>query len=221
MKTFKFILLFVFFTSLPGVEDAGGTPPKRPRRGNSKTSCTIPRGKFTSLDQIEYLFGFVAGQNISTMKSKSSISMQEVIAGIMGGISAQIIWPGGFVIQPEILYSQKGCKFTGDAASYYINYVEVPAKFMYRIQLTDIKPFAFVAPYGAYAINLKQRGDFISDGKLTDQLNSFDYGIGVGAGFDAWILQVSFRYSMGFAQVLKEDFSIRNNFLTISAGVFF
>ena len=222
MKTFKFILFIIFFTSLLGAEDVNGTPPKKPPKRNSKTSCTIPRGKFTSTDQIEYFFGAVAGQNISTIKSKSDVSMQEVITGIMGGVGARVVWPKGFIIQPEILYSQKGCKFTGNGgASYYINYLEVPAKFMYRLNLTDIKPFAFVSPYASYAIALNQRGDIIADDKLTDQINNLDYGIGVGAGFDAWILQISFRYSWGIAQVLDETFTVRNRFLTISAGVFF
>ena len=221
MKTCKFLLFIIFLTGLLGAEQVYGAPPKKLPKYNSKTSCSITRTKFTVSDQVEYFFGVVAGQNISTIKTKGSESMQDVITGIAGGVGAQIVWPKGFTIQPEILYSQKGCKFTGAGASYYVNYLEIPAKFMYRLQITDIKPFAFAAPYAAYALNLKQRGDFISDDSLSPEINKLDYGVGVGAGFDAWFIQVSFRYSWGFAQVLNESFSVRNNVFTISAGVFF
>ena len=144
----------------------------------------------------------------------------DVITGMVGGVAAQFAWPKGFMLQPEILYSQKGCRFV-DGTQYGIDYLEIPIRAMYRIQLTDIKPFAFVAPYTAYAIKLTERGEVLSDTPLSKEINKFDYGVGVGAGFDAWNLQLSFKYSWGFAQVLNETFPVRHKVFTITAGYFF
>jgi hypothetical protein len=202
-------------------EELYGTPPKNPRRGNSKTSCTKSRAKYTVVDLIDYRFGVIGGQNVSTIKSNSSASMQDVLTGYMGGVAAQVIWPKGLVLQPEILYSRKGCIFTGNSVQYNIDYLEIPVKAMYRWPVTYIKPFAFVAPYWAYALKMTEIGDLISDDTLSNQINKFDYGIGAGAGFDVWKVQISFRYSWGFAQVLNEAFKVHNNTFTASVGIFF
>ena len=186
----------------------------------SKTSCTIFRGKFTASDLIEYHYGIVAGQNVATIKSKQG-SSQDVITGFMGGLAMQVVWPKGLVIQPELLYSQKGCIFSGSGLKYDIDYLEIPIKVMYRLHMAEVKPFVFVAPYGAYAIKVAENGEALSDDVITNKINKLDFGIGAGGGFDIWKIQVSFRYSWGFAQVANESFSIRNQVFTVSAGFLF
>ena len=192
----------------------------RKPRPQSKTSCTVYRGKFTNADQIEYRYGIVVGQNIATIASKKGAS-QDVITGLMGGVALQVVWPKGFALQPEVLYSQKGCIFAGSGLRYDIDYVEVPLKVMYRLHLAQVKPFAFVAPYGAYAIRLTENGNRTSNDVFSNQIQKWDYGVGAGAGFDVWKIQLSFKYTWGFAQVAKETFTIRNKVFTISAGFLF
>jgi len=214
MKIWIYIFLIAIFNSF----EVYGARPKP--LGNNKTSCTIVRTKFTQGDLVEYRFGVVAGQNVTSIKSKGS-SYQDAITRFAGGLAAQIIWPKGFTLQPEILYSQKGCIFAGSGAKFNVDYVEIPVKAMYRLQITDVKPFAFVSPYVAYAIKMAEEGKITSNDDILDNIFKLDYGIGVGAGFDVWILQVSFRYSWGFAKVIDDEFSVRNKAFTVSAGIFF
>jgi hypothetical protein len=217
VKVFISILFITFLTGLPLVEDVYGSfKPK----SKSKNSCTIFRGKYTVSDQIEYRYGIVAGQNIATIKSIKGDS-QDVISRLMAGVALQVIWPKGFVVQPELLYSQKGCIYSGTDTKYNIDYLEIPVKVAYRLHLAEIKPFVFAAPYAAYAIKLTPNGDMSIADNDSDQFNKFDGGIGVGAGFDVWKVQLSFRYSWGFAQVLNEAYPIRNKVFTISAGLLF
>lgn len=173
--------------------------------------------KNTAADQIEYYYGIIAGQNITTIKTNSS--SQDVITGWMAGLAMQVVWPQGFAVQPEILYSQKGCISDDPRIQYDMDYIEVPVKIKYRLYLADIKPFAFVSPYVAYAIKVKPQEDSIYADP--DQLNKFDAGIGAGAGFDIWNVQLSFKYSWGFAQVLNEVTPLRNKVFTISLGFLF
>ncbi len=217
MKTHIYILLITSLVGLPwGSDVMAGSKPKP----QSKNSCTIFRGKFTTSDQMEYHLGIVAGENIATIKSQKGAS-QDVITGLMGGLAFQVIWPKGFALQPEVLYSQKGCMFVGSGLRYDIDYIEVPVKVMYRLHMAQVKPFAFVAPYGAYAIRLSENGNMTSDDTFSSQINKWDYGIGAGAGFDVWKIQLSFKYTWGFAQVVNETFTIRNKVFTISAGFLF
>ena len=228
MKVCKYIIFIIFLAVFPtrtatllgmggaGRAEFGAFSKPKPK---SKTSCTIHRGKFTVSDQIEYRYGVVAGQNVATIKSSSGSSF-DVITGFMGGIAAQVAWPKGFVLQPELLYSQKGCIFSESGLRYDIDYAEVPVKLMYRLHMAEVKPFAFVAPYAAYAFRIAESFDFADDAPAYD-IGRFDLGIGVGGGFDVWKVQVCFKYSWGFLQVANETFPIRNSVFTAALGFLF
>jgi len=189
-------------------------------KAKAKTSCTVIRTKYTVSDQIEYRYGVVAGQNVATITGKRSDS-QDVMTGLMAGLAAQVIWPKGFVFQPEVLFSKKGCMFTDLGLTYAIDYVEVPVKAMYRLHLSRVQPFVFAAPYGAYAFRLTQDGDVLSDDDFyTNQIKKFDYGISAGGGFDVWKIQIAFKYSWGFARVINDEFPVRSRVFSFSAGFF-
>ena len=99
MKTWKCIVVIIFFSSLLIAEDVYGAPPKNPPK-NSKTSCTMSRSKRSSSDLVGYSIGLVGGQNFSTIRSNDN-SIINVITGFVGGVAAQVNWPTGFAIQPE------------------------------------------------------------------------------------------------------------------------
>ena len=221
MNLWKCIFCMVLFSGIVELVEANaGIPPKRMRISNSKTSCGISRAKYTSSDLLEYRFGIVAGQNVSTIKAKNE-AMIDILPGVMAGVAAQIIWPMGFTLQPEVLYSKKGGMFSGSGLRYKIDYVEVPIRAMYRLNVAFVKPFAFVAPYGAYALGLTEEGEIYSDDTFSPLVKKFDYGVGAGAGFDVWRIQITFKYSWGFAQLVEETFNIRNKVFTAQVGVFF
>ena len=220
----KINILFISILLFSGFLEALGSPPppKKTRSSSRGTSCSISRTKFTSSDLIDYRFGAIVGLNSATFNTKSD-HITDVMFGITGGLAAQIIWPSGFVLQPAIMYSQKGCMLSGSGIVYTIDYVEIPAQLMYRLHISDIKPFAFVAPYGAYALGIKTEGD---DGESeerfpTDMLNKLDYGVKLGAGFDVQGIQLTFGYSLGLGQVVNVPYSIRNSVFRVTVGVFF
>jgi len=217
MKIYKYIFI-IFLTGLISTGDVHAFP--KPKH-KSKTSCTAFRGKFTVADQIDYKYGIMVGRNAATINSERGTS-QDIINGLVGGFAFQVIYPKGFVIQPELLYSQKGCLFGGTGVKFNIGYIEMPVRAIYRLHMAEVKPFAFVAPYWAYAIRIVEDGDvMISDNIPSNEINKLDFGIGAGAGFDVWKIQLSFKYSWGFAQVANETYPIRNKVFTVSGGFFF
>jgi len=216
VKNCKNILLIIFLMGLfwTGEVFAFSKP-----KSKAKTSCTISRSKFTVTDLIEYRYGIVAGENVATIKSKKGTS-QDVITGFVGGVAAQIIWPKGFAVQPEVLYSRKGCMLNGGLWKYDIDYIEVPVKAMYRLNMAEIKPFVFAAPYGAYAFRITENGNVATEDAING-IKKVDFGACAGAGFDAWKFQISFKYSWGFVPVANETYPIRNRVFTVSAGLLF
>ena len=208
---------------LAGLLEALGAPPppRRPRTGNSGTSCVIARSKFSSSDLIMYRLGVIGGINSATFNTKSD-HFTEVIFGITGGLAAQIIWPVGFVVQPAVMLSQKGCSLGGSGIEYKIDYLEVSTKLMYRLNIADIKPFAFIAPYGASSLGMKTTGlEIQSEEIFSEIVKKYDFGIISGAGFDIERFQLSFKYSWGIGQVTDDPFPIRNGVFIVTAGVFF
>ena len=214
MKTCKYIIFIIFLLGLPRIDEISAVSKPKPR---SKTSCTISPRKFTVSDQIEYHYGVVVGQNVATIKSKQG-SSQDVITGLVGGVALQVVWPKGFVVQPELLYSQKGVTFSGNGAKFDMNYLEIPVKATYRLHMAEVKPFVFAAPYGAYAIKVAEDSNVANNEITPDQIKKMDYGIALGAGFDVWKIQVSFKNSWGFAQVADKSYGIRNRVFTVSVG---
>ncbi len=209
------IFLFSLFCFLLCTEHVTHAKPKP----KEKNSCTVFRGKYTAADLIDIRYGIKGGENIATIKSNKGTS-QDIITGWMGGVAVQVAWPKGFALQPEVLYSQKGCIIQGTNMKYHINYLEVPVNFMYRLNMAQIKPFVLVAPYGAYALKISEEADLVANSNK-NIINKWDYGVGVGAGFDAWMVQLAFKYSWGFAKLVDNSDHIRNKTFTISAAVFF
>jgi len=221
VKNWLSVIFILFLIGLPCAGDVYAQPkPIFKPKAKAKTSCTVMRTKYTVSDQIVYRYGVVAGQNVATITGKRSDS-QDVMTGLAGGLAAQVIWPKGFVFQPEVLYSQKGCMFSDNGLSYTINYVEVPIKMMYRLHISRVQPFVFAAPYGAYSFQVTQNGNVLDDDAFyTDQIKKVDFGIGVGGGFDVWRIQIAFKYSWGIPQVINDEFPVRSRVFTVSAGFF-
>ena len=220
MKNCAGMIFIIFLMGLPWAGDVhANSNPKFKPKAKPKTSCTVIRTKYTVSDQIEYRYGVVVGQNVATITSNKSDS-QDVMTGLVGGLAAQVIWPKGFTLQPEVLYSKKGCMFTDTGLTYDIDYVEVPVKAMFRLHMSHVQPFVFAAPYVAYAIKLTETANITPDDTYLNLINKLDYGIGVGGGFDVWKIQIAFRYSWGFPQVISETFPLRSKVFTVSAGIF-
>ena len=68
--------------------------------------------------------------------------------------------------------------------------------------------------YFGYAVKID--GDHFKD-----NINKFDWGIGLGGGIEVWKLQLGARYSWGLQDVAVKDFKIRNNTFTISLAYLF
>jgi hypothetical protein len=214
--TLSIVIVFCFF--LCSENDAYG----RKRRRNEQTSCAIQRGKYTQADLVVINYGLKIGENLTTIRNTDDSGLS-IITGIQAGAVVQVVWPKGFVFQPEVLYSKKGCIFRKSSLEYKIDYVEVPLNFMYRLHMADVKPFVIAGPYGAYAIRKYTKNEAVKkdDDMYVSQIKDWDYGISAGAGFDVWKIQLSFKYNWSLDNIIKDDKKSRNNTLSLSVGLLF
>ena len=128
--------------------------------------------------------------------------------GLMGkfgghaGLVANAALSGGFSVQAELLYSQKGAAARNDSSRIQLNYVDLPVLLRYDAH----RFFVEAGPQMGWlvAANKTQRGSATLDEKPLFRAVAVGYALGVGYQLSG-NLGVGLRYSGDFRAVGKPD----------------
>lgn len=133
---------------------------------------------------------------------------------------------GGFAVQPEVLYSNKGGVLQEkDATGHWedqtdkLSYVEVPIGLTYLFNFGSVVPYISVSPY--YAFLVSQKSEFRGLEKKLDLYKSGDYGVKFGGGVELKKFQISAAYSLGLCDISKSGKGIYSRGVEVSLGYFF
>lgn len=182
-------------------------------------------------------FGLKAGVNVASI-SDEGFDDSKAKVGFNAGAFANIPVAESFSIQPEVLYNQLGSelKRTYNENNYVsskvnLDYITVPIMFQYKL----VPQFYLEAgPEFGFLVSAKNKNTVVINGNSStsessdfkDDLNSFNFGVGLGAGFDITKnFGVNARYVAGFSDVTKPesdpstDAKNKNN--NFQAGVYF
>ena len=107
----------------------------------------------------------------------------------------------GLAIQPELLYSTVRQNTESLTNNINIDYITLPVNFELGVDMLIFRPFIVASPFISYAIQNSTR----LENQPFDDINRFDYGIGIGAGFDLWKLQVMGKYNWGLGKLQNAD----------------
>lgn len=147
------------------------------------------------------------------------------IALYHAGITAKFNLGIGFAIQPSLIYQVKGVKLSdmqlGDdfvhQFDYKLGYLELPVNIQWGPDLMAFRPYAFVEPFIGYAVNndliekikTEDLGDYtpekVKNGWKEYGLKRFEYGLGLGAGFEFWRIQLSAQWFWNFGNLYDND----------------
>ncbi|MCB5246401.1 MAG: PorT family protein [Candidatus Cloacimonetes bacterium] len=174
-----------------------------------------------SLVNAESAFGMRGGLNISNREfsGDSNLSTGDR-TGFHVGLLAQLRTEANIIIQPELLYTQKGYTYDGVLVDheYNFDYVELPVAIKYDINLKGFHLQPYVAPQAGYAVIAKDIQDNILDAldgeaDLSDEIKRINYGVDLG--LDIMVLDdllLGARYQIGLADLdppiiipLKDD----------------
>ncbi|MDD4223537.1 MAG: porin family protein [Candidatus Cloacimonetes bacterium] len=174
-----------------------------------------------SLVNAESAFGMRGGLNISNREfsGDSNLSTGDR-TGFHVGLLAQLRTEANIIIQPELLYTQKGYTYDGVLVDheYNFDYVELPIAIKYDINLKGFHLQPYVAPQAGYAVIAKDIQDNILDAldgeaDLSDEIKRINYGVDLG--LDIMVLDdllLGARYQIGLADLdppiiipLKDD----------------
>ena len=140
---------------------------------------------------------------------------------------------GDFSVQPELLFVQKGTKWSdGDAkAVFRLTYLEIPilAKYSFAVG-TNMKASVFAGPALALKVGattyVEVGGESITED--LDEAKGMDLGLAFGAGME-WplgnnVVTFDIRYTLGLSNCMEfegEDFNIKNSAILFLAGLGF
>lgn len=162
--------------------------------------------------------GLKAGVNFASIQQSNSGYKSKT--GVNGGLLAHIHLNKSWAIQPELVYSEEGAKYTSNNVKHdlNLNYLNIPVLLQY------MTPSGFrlqTGPQIGLLLSAKDEvGDVAIDRKdnLSSTNFSWSFGAGyllpVGLGFDA-------RYNLGLSNINDVDNSPKTKASVFQLGIFY
>ncbi len=151
-----------------------------------------------------FQFGIKAGLDFTNMKLQDLQSIQlndlKSYTGFNAGLAFRFNLPLGFEIQPELLYTQTGVRIEEAFAKGVIKNgtIRIPVNIQWGFRFAKIfKPYVFASPYVGFTAFEKSQitiGSIVKNFN-SENLNRFQYGVGVGLGLNIWKFQISAKYN--------------------------
>jgi hypothetical protein len=190
------------------------------------------------------VFGIKGGMNISRIAGPDAVGSSDSHLGFHMGALIQYNLMKSLVLQPELLYTEKGYnykyseEFTNIDYSVHnsFDYIEVPVLIKLNVAVEDIQFQPYLGPAVSYLINGKQKeklsmvdsGTTVThENDVADQINKLAFGFAVGAEF---VIQKRFifggRYNFGLSNVYKDNLDgqgpdVQNGVFMVSLGYLF
>lgn len=172
-------------------------------------------------------FGIKGGMNVSSVNSDASLSDKGSKIGFNGGLFLNAPLAENFSIQPELIYTQYGDKYSQTeqevlegttlltnqtvSSARHLDYVALPVMFQYNatpsFYLEAGPEFGLLVSAKNKQKNETSGNTLAESGNYKDNINSFNVGIGIGAGYYFTpMFGLTARYVAGL-----NDFNKNNN----------
>jgi hypothetical protein len=166
--------------------------------------------------------GFKAGVSLANATGSDATftdADKKMKIGLAGGAFIGFEIAPQFVLQPELLYVQKGVKYEEKGGTgkdkYKLDYLQIPVLFKFVPATSGkIQPTIFAGPYLGFKMSAKDKAEGWTDPAdngdfdMKDFVKSTDFGISLGAGIGAKMtkgeLFLDARYDLGLSKVYKE-----------------
>ncbi|MEP6781242.1 MAG: porin family protein [Gemmatimonadaceae bacterium] len=182
--------------------------------------------------------GITAGATFSNVKTSSDLNLSNR-TGSTFGVSLQLPAGQTFTLQPELLFIQKGSKFSSSSinGNFRLDYVEIPLLLRYDISRGTIGPHIYAGPSVGFNVGCHVSGSLTSSATTSTDCTkdnfkpkSLDYGITVGGGVDFNLGGLAAtggaRYGIGLADIRNDNSAafrdrVHNGVLSLYVGLLF
>ncbi len=156
-------------------------------------------------------FGLKAGLNVATLSNNSGSEMGSRL-GFNGGVLAHIHIAQHFALQPEVVYSSQGAKYTisDGEHSLGLNYVNIPVLLQYMF---DNGFRLQTGPQLGFLAGVKDKRNGTETGIFTsDDFKTVDISWAAGLGYLTYSgLGVDARYNFGLNNINDAGNAVRKN----------
>jgi hypothetical protein len=174
-------------------------------------------------------WGVKGGVNFATASSDEDpgAAFEYRIGLVAGGF---FTWPIGshLDLQPEALYSQQGATLDvlGVNSTIKTDYFVTPILVRYKLRPSGSGLVLFAGPSLGFKLSAKTEsefGDLTTKDDISEDIESFDYGVVFGAGWEAGRLSIDGRYTWGLSNisVREDDPNTQHRVIAVLAGVRF
>ncbi len=176
----------------------------------------------TVFAQPELGVGLKAGANIATQKGSNldyEIDLKSIVGFHVGGY-VNYFFSDQAAVQIEIIFSQKGSKWTDDfySAKDILGYLDIPL--LVRYQVIEYLNF-HAGPQFGFLMSAKSKYDDGSDEDAKEYYKSTDVGLVLGAeGNLPFKINITIRYILGLSNIASDELgnTWKNNVFQISVG---
>ena len=150
------------------------------------------------------VWGVEAGVNFANIKGDDIPDEIENRSGLLLGVFYQYrLGNSPIVLQPELLYSQKGFEF-GSERVIKLNYVVASGLAAYFFERSEqFTPFVKAGPYAGFNITSKQ--EFNETEEDLEGVNDLDAGIIIRAGVQLQRFEAGARFSRGLTEIFDGE----------------
>lgn len=162
-------------------------------------------------------FGIRGGVNFANLNNTDGDFDSRT--GFMGGVYFTIpVQNSPVVIQPEVLYTQKGYEVGEGAVK--LDYIEIPvlAKFNF-ITNGMLTPNVYFGPAIGFNVSAEDETGLFQ-GDIEENVNNTEFSIVVGGGLDFGRVDLGVRYGAGLTETFDGG-EAKNGVLSITAGLDF
>ena len=156
-------------------------------------------------------WGVKGGVNFATLNvdEEPTPEFQYRIGVIAGGF---FTWPMGshLDVQPEALFSQQGATLDafGTGSTIKTDYLVAPILVRYKVHSSGRGLVFFAGPSLGFKLSANATADFgdgsVSD-DISDEIESFDFGLAFGAGWEIGRLSIDGRYTWGLSRINTDE----------------
>lgn len=169
-------------------------------------------------------YGARLGGNYATIAGDETDNLDGKIGFFFGGV-AELGVSDKFAVQPEVLFSQQGAKYSdsdGFDGKFNLNYINVPVMAKYKVS----DAFSIEAgPQLGFLLSAKDKYDSPISGEddIKEFISNTDFGGNIGVGYELDSgLNFNARFNYGFSNINDfdtEGLDIKNNNCVFLFGI--
>lgn len=106
--------------------------------------------------------GFLGGADFTTLTGLDSNVSVRSSTGFAGGLYVNFPVAKSLLIEPELIYANKGAGIKDTEITLNLNYIEIPVLLRYEFTPENAGPFAYVGPYVGFNVKCSTSVDTVS-----------------------------------------------------------